>query len=46
MHQGASMPREDAEPRMRRMREVVAENNVYRWAAKIAGGAEVRFHGF
>ena len=32
---GALMPREERSRRMRRMREVVAENNVYRWAAKI-----------
>ena len=30
-----SMPREDRMRRMRRMRQVVAENNVYRWAGKV-----------
>lgn len=30
-----SMPPEERARRMRRMREVVAENNVYRWAGKI-----------
>ena len=35
MHQALVMPREERSRRMRRMREVVAENNVYRWAAKI-----------
>ena len=29
------MPQEERSRRMRRMREVVAENNVYRWAGKI-----------
>jgi trehalose 6-phosphate synthase len=29
------MPREERGRRMRRMREVVAEHNVYRWAGKI-----------
>ncbi len=35
MHEALSMPREERVRRMRRMREVVAENNVYRWAGKI-----------
>ena len=35
MHEALVMPREERSRRMRRMREVVAENNVYRWAAKI-----------
>ena len=35
MHQALVMPREERSRRMRRMREVVAENNVYRWAGKI-----------
>jgi alpha,alpha-trehalose-phosphate synthase [UDP-forming] len=35
MHEAASMPQEERSRRMRRMREVVAENNVYRWAGKI-----------
>jgi len=30
-----SMPAEEKERRMRRMRETVAENNVYRWAGKV-----------
>ena len=34
MHQALLMPREERSRRMRRMREVVAENNVYRWAAR------------
>ncbi len=35
MHEALTMPREERARRMRRMREVVAENNVYRWAGKI-----------
>ncbi len=35
MHEAASMPAEERGRRMRRMREVVADNNVYRWAGKI-----------
>ena len=35
IHEALSMPREDCARRMRRMRGVVAENNVYRWAGKI-----------
>jgi trehalose 6-phosphate synthase len=35
MHEALSMPREDRVRRMARMREVVAESNVYRWAGKI-----------
>jgi trehalose 6-phosphate synthase len=35
MHEALSMPDEERARRMRRMREVVAENNVYRWAGKI-----------
>jgi trehalose 6-phosphate synthase len=35
IHEALSMPREECARRMRRMRGVVAENNVYRWAGKI-----------
>ena len=35
MHQALIMPPEERGRRMRRMREVVAEYNVYRWAGKI-----------
>ena len=35
MHEALSMPQEERSRRMRRMRDVVAENNVYRWAGKI-----------
>jgi trehalose 6-phosphate synthase len=35
MHEAIVMPREERARRMRRMRDVVAENNIYRWAAKI-----------
>ncbi|QEH33428.1 Trehalose-phosphate synthase [Aquisphaera giovannonii] len=35
MHEALTMPRDERGRRMRRMREVVAENNVYRWAGKI-----------
>jgi trehalose 6-phosphate synthase len=33
--QALEMPPEERTRRMRRMRAVVAENNIYRWAAKI-----------
>ncbi len=35
IHQAMIMPREERSRRMRRMRELVAEHNVYRWAGKI-----------
>jgi trehalose 6-phosphate synthase len=34
MHQALQMPQEERRKRMQRMREVVAENNIYRWAGK------------
>ncbi len=45
LYQAAMMPPEEQEARMRRMREQVADNNIYRWAgmllseaAKLVGG--------
>jgi trehalose-6-phosphate synthase len=35
IYQALSMPQAERQRRMRRMREQVAHNNVYRWAAKI-----------
>lgn len=35
IHRALSMPEEERHRRMRRMREQVLENNVYRWAARI-----------
>jgi trehalose 6-phosphate synthase len=35
IHQGLEMPKEEQRMRMARLREVVAERNVYRWAAKL-----------
>jgi len=35
IHQAVNMPAEERRRRMNRMRSVVAENNVYRWAGKI-----------
>jgi trehalose 6-phosphate synthase len=35
IHEALVMPVEERGRRMRRMREIVAENNVYRWAGKI-----------
>jgi trehalose 6-phosphate synthase len=34
MHQALTMPEEERRKRMRRLREVVASNNIYRWAGK------------
>ncbi len=38
MKQAADMPADERAKRMRRMRQQVAENNVYRWAGKILSG--------
>ncbi|MFO0887644.1 MAG: trehalose-6-phosphate synthase [Isosphaeraceae bacterium] len=38
IHQAFSMPPEERQRRMRRMREQVERNNVYRWAGKILSG--------
>jgi len=35
IRQALEMPEEERRKRMRKMREVVAENNIYRWAGKI-----------
>jgi len=37
IHSAVSMPEEEASARMRRMRAVVKENNVYRWAENLVG---------
>jgi trehalose 6-phosphate synthase len=33
--QSLEMPEKEKEERMRKMREIVRENNVYRWAGKV-----------
>ena len=35
MHLALTMPEEDRRKRMHKMREVVAQNNIYRWAGKL-----------
>jgi trehalose 6-phosphate synthase len=35
MHRALTMPEEEQRERMRRMREVVRDNNVYRWAGSM-----------
>ena len=35
MHQALTMPEEERRKRMQKMRHVVAENNIYRWAGKL-----------
>ncbi|MBI4396941.1 MAG: trehalose-6-phosphate synthase, partial [Elusimicrobia bacterium] len=35
IHAGLEMPVEEQAARMRRMREVVRENNIYRWAGNL-----------
>ena len=38
MHQVLTMPEEERRKRMQKLRAVVSENNVYRWAGKIVSG--------
>ncbi|HYM07729.1 MAG TPA: hypothetical protein VEU11_14325, partial [Terriglobales bacterium] len=35
IRQALEMPAEERQKRMRKMRAIVAENNIYRWAGKI-----------
>ena len=35
IHHAMEMPQEEKEKRMQKMREIVGQNNIYRWAGKV-----------